>query len=155
MRSGTLSQRSFALAVAAAVVIADQLTKWWIVAEVANDPITLIDDFLVIRYVGNPGAAFGLLPGAGSLLALAAVVAVVLIVLVVHQLDHRPEALGMGLVMGGALGNLIDRVFRGDGWLDGEVVDWVDFSFFPAFNVADSAITIGAILVVLVSLRRP
>jgi signal peptidase II len=68
----------------------------------------------------------------------------------ITALVERPrETVALGLVMGGALGNLIDRVFRGSGLLDGAVIDWVDFSFFPAFNVADSAISIGAALAVL------
>jgi signal peptidase II len=60
----------------------------------------------------------------------------------------------LGLVLGGAIGNLIDRIFRGPGLLDGEVVDFIDFDFFPTFNVADSAITIGAVLAVLLAIRQ-
>ena len=142
------------MGVAAAVVVIDQLTKWWVSETLQDAPITLIRGFLSLRYVTNPGAAFSMLQGAGSLLALAAVAAAVFIFMVVRKIDRPAEALPLGLILGGAVGNLLDRVFRGDGLLDGEVVDFVDFDFFPAFNVADSAITIGAIAAVLVAFRR-
>lgn len=131
----------------------DQFTKWLAVVGLDDGPIVLIEDFLVLRLVSNPGAAFGMLQGAGSFLALAAIAAVVFILLVMRKVDRVPEAVSLGLVLGGATGNLIDRVFRGDGLLGGEVVDFVDFDFFPAFNAADSAITIGAILAVLLAFR--
>lgn len=149
-----MNPRRLALAAAAGVVAADQLTKWWATEALSDGPVVLIDGFLQFRLVRNPGAAFGLLPGAGSIVALAAVAAVVVIVLVVHRLEGPWEGVAMGLVLGGAIGNLIDRVLRGPGLLDGKVVDFVDFDFFPTFNTADSAITIGAILAVLLTLRR-
>ena len=76
-------------------------------------------------------------------------VAVVVIVLVIRKVERGYDAVALGLVLGGAIGNLLDRIFRGDGLLDGRVVDFLDFSFFPAFNVADSAITVGAALALL------
>ena len=76
-----------------------------------------------------------------------------MIVVIARDLPGKPEAVAIGLVLGGAVGNLLDRVFRGDGWLDGKVIDFIDFNFFPTFNVADSAITIGAILAVLLAFR--
>ena len=79
---------------------------------------------------------------------------VVFIVMLVRKIATVPEAIGLGLVLGGAVGNLADRLFRGPGLFDGSVVDFVDFSFFPAFNAADSAITIGAALILLLSLFR-
>jgi signal peptidase II len=149
-----VTPRRLVLAVAGAVIAVDQLTKWWAVVALSDGPIGLIDGFLQFRLVRNPGAAFGLIPGAGSLVALAALAAVVVIVMVVHRLESPWEGVAMGLVLGGAVGNLIDRVFRGSGLLDGKVVDFVDFDFFPTFNAADSAITVGAILAVLIMIRR-
>jgi signal peptidase II len=148
-----MTARRLALAVAAIIVAADQLTKWWAVAALSDGPVVLVDGFLQFRLVRNPGGAFGSLPGAGPLIALAAVAAVVVIVLIVRRLEGRWETAAMGLVLGGAIGNLIDRAVRGPGLLDGKVIDFVDFDFFPTFNVADSAITVGAILAVLVALR--
>jgi signal peptidase II len=146
-----VTPRFLALAVSTAIVAADQLTKWWVVSTrpYPDAGLELIPGVLYIRYVKNPGSAFGLFPGAGSFIALGAIAAAVIILLVVHQLEKRLEAVAMGLVLGGALGNLLDRLFRGPGLLDGRVVDFVDFEYFPAFNVADSAITVGACLAIL------
>lgn len=156
LRVSTLTTRQVALAVAAVVVAVDQLVKWWVVATLPGSPIVLVEDFLQLRYVTNKGAAFSMLEGAGSIIALVAIAAAIFIVLVSGRLDVRREAVALGLVLGGAVGNLLDRVFRGEGFLDGGVVDFVDFSFFPAFNVADSAITIGAALAILfAALQRP
>jgi len=149
-----VSPRTAAFVAGAAVVVADQLTKWWAATVLPGDPISLIGDFLELRYVTSSGAAFSLLQGSGSIIALVAIAVVLFIVIVVRTVPYRPEAVSLGLVLGGALGNLIDRVFRGPGLLDGEVVDFVDFSFFPAFNVADSAITIGAALALILAFAR-
>lgn len=146
-----MSPRLLPFVVATGVVGLDQLTKWWVVATLPGDPIVIVDGFLQFRYIQNPGSAFGMFPGAGGFLAVAALVAVIVIVTVVRQLDRVSEQVAMGLVLGGAVGNLIDRLFRGPGLLDGKVVDWIDFNFFPAFNVADSAITVGAALALLVA----
>ena len=147
MRRQTLSTRRLGLAVAAAVIAVDHATKAWVVAALdQGDPLELIPDFFQIAHIRNPGAAFGLLRGAGAYLALGAVAAVVVITLVIRKVERPYDAVALGLVLGGAMGNLIDRLLRGDGLLDGKVVDFLDFSFFPAFNVADSAITVGAAL---------
>lgn len=144
-----MNQRQAAVIVAVAVVVADQLTKWWVVASLREAPIVLVEDVLQLRYLTNTGAAFSMFDGAGSLIAIAAIAAAVFIYFLSDRVEHRREVVALGLVLGGAVGNLLDRVFRGDGLLDGGVVDWIDFSFFPAFNVADSAITIGAGLALL------
>ena len=144
-----MTSRRLPLLIAVAVIAADQLTKWWAVSTLPGDPIEVIPGVLYLRHVTNAGAAFGLLPGAGSFIALGAIAASVLILMMAHRLPGRLEAVAMGLVLGGALGNLGDRFFRGPGLLDGRVVDFVDFEYFPAFNLADSAITVGAILAVL------
>jgi signal peptidase II len=148
-----VNSRILALVVAAAVIVADQLVKWWVVAAMQVGEIhSLVPGVLYLHRVENSGAAFGLLPGAGSFIALGAIAAAVLILIVVNRLEGRLETVAIGLVLGGALGNLIDRFFRGPGLLDGKVVDFLRFDFwesFPAFNVADSAITVGACVAVL------
>ena len=129
----------------------DPSMNWRLSALDKYETQSFIPGVLYLHRVENSGAAFGLLPGAGSFIALGAVAAAALIVLVVHRLERRLEMVAMGLVLGGALGNLADRIFRGSGLLDGKVVDFLRFDFwesFPAFNVADSAITIGACLAV-------
>ncbi len=146
MRREALTTRRIAFATAAVVVAADQATKVWAVATLADSPIYLVDGFFRLALIRNPGAAFGLLRGAGSILALLAIAAAAAIVVVLRRIDRRADAVALGLVLGGAIGNLVDRVLRDDGLLDGRVVDFLDFSFFPAFNLADTAITLGAML---------
>jgi signal peptidase II len=149
-----LSPRAVALFVAGSVLLADQLTKWWVVSVLRQHPISVGGGFFELHYVTNPGAAFSLFQGAGALIALVAVAMAVFIFVIVDKVDRRSEAIALGLILGGAVGNVADRLFRGAGLLDGRVVDWIDFSFFPAFNVADSAITIGAALALLVAFVR-
>lgn len=150
-RSAPLTPLAAALITAASVLALDQLTKWWAAATLPGKPIVVLDGFFQLRYFTNPGAAFSMLPGAGGVIALVAIAVAVFIVVVAAKVETRWEAIALGLVLGGALGNLTDRVFRGAGLLDGKVVDFIDFSFFPAFNVADSAITLGAIAAVIIA----
>ena len=94
--------------------------------------------------------------GAGAFLTTVRFVAVVLVVVLLvrgEALAHPGVAIATGLVLGGALGNLADRLFRGSGFLDGAVVDFVDLRWWPVFNVADAAVSCGAILLVLTSAR--
>lgn len=147
-----MTGRQLALAVAAAVVGLDQLTKWWAVNVLDDGPIEVLGEFLRFRLVFNPGGAFNSLQNAGVLLGLVAIGAVLVLVRLSGSAGDNREAMIFGLILGGAAGNLIDRLFRGDGFLDGEVVDWISFDFFPTFNVADSAVSIGAALAILISL---
>jgi len=135
--------------VAAVVIALDQLTKAWALAALDDGPIDIIDGFVRFAVTFNTGAAFSIFTKNGPLLGVIAIGIVVMIVVVLRDASRRLEAVALGLVLGGAVGNLVDRVFRGDGLLDGGVVDWIDFSFFPTFNVADSAITIGVALLLL------
>jgi signal peptidase II len=124
------------------VVLLDQVTKTLVVRALAEgESRPLIGDVLRLSHFRNTGAAFGMLRGFAGVIALFAVVGVVVFAAVVVRDPSPVVAYGAALVAAGAAGNLIDRFFRGGG-----VVDFVDFSFWPAFNVADSAITVGAIL---------
>jgi len=136
--------------VAAVVVAVDQITKLAVVRTIAEgDRVRLVDGWLALSHVRNSGAAFGTLRGFGGLLALAALAGVVIFAVVVWRRPTPLVGLAAALVAGGATGNLTDRIFRGT------VVDFVDFRFWPAFNAADTAITIGAILLVWFGLERP
>lgn len=146
-----MNNRGLTLTVATAVVILDQLTKWMALSLFDDGPTSVIGDFLVFRLVRNPGAAFNSLQGSGVLIGVVAIVVVLVLVRLSGSTEHRSEALVFGLILGGAVGNLVDRIFRGDGFLDGSVIDWIDLWFIPTFNVADASLTIGAILAVLVS----
>ena len=141
---------------AAGVIALDQLTKWWALQALADGPIVLIEDFLQLRLLFNTGASFSILTNAGPILAIVAFGVVGLIVWLLGEASRSIEAVALGLVLGGAIGNLLDRVFRGDGFLDGAVVDFIDFSFFATFNVADAAINIGVALLLIATfiLRR-
>ncbi len=135
------------------VIVVDQATKIWAVAALDDGPLRLIGDVIRLRVTRNSGAAFSSLQGYGPIIGVAVVGVVGLILWMLNRPLGRLEVVGLGLVLGGAIGNLVDRIFRGDGFLDGPVVDWIDPSFFPAFNGADSAITIGVVLLLLGGLR--
>lgn len=122
-------------------------------AALSDGPIDLIGDTVQFRLTRNPGGAFSILTGATPVLAVLAAVMAVVIVRTARRAEDRFVACGLGMVLGGAVGNLIDRVVRDPGVLSGHVVDFIRLSFWPTFNVADSAITIGVILIVARSSR--
>jgi signal peptidase II len=134
-----------AVGVVAAVILADQLTKWWAVDRLASGPVHVFWrlDFSLST---NTGSAFSLFQGATGVIIVVAVVLVAVLLVLVWRAPSLGRAAILGLILGGALGNLSDRFFRD---LHGGVVDFVDFHFFPSFNVADSCITVGCILLVI------
>jgi signal peptidase II len=141
--------------VAVVVVALDQLTKWWALNELDTRTIDL-PWTLRLNLTLNRGAAFGLGSKYAPLIALAAVCVVVVVLGTTRGLDSRWPRVGVGLVLGGALGNLADRVFReGSGVLGGAVVDFIDLQWWPVFNVADAAVCVGAVLLVLTAAREP
>ena len=141
-----------AFCAAAAVAWAlDVATKVWAVAELDDRSIGLFGGRLLLRESRNTGAAFSIGTGSTVLISLVGVVVVVGILLYVRRVSSPAMAVGLGLVAGGALGNLTDRLFRSPGPLRGGVVDWLDLGWFPSFNAADTAITIGVVLLLLAS----
>ena len=132
-----------AVGLAVSVVTVDLLTKRWASIELVDDPIEVIPGFLSLTYVENPGAAFSLLPGAGPLVGLAAIAVAIGVLWSLRKERPTLEVAAFGLIVGGAIGNLVDRIFRGDGFLDGKVIDWIDLWWIPTFNIADMAITIA------------
>jgi len=144
------------VAVAVAVLAADQLSKWWAVNRLPRGIIDIVGS-LRLNLAYNTGAAFSLGSGRGlgPVIALLVVVVVVVLVSSVGSARSRLGVIAAGLVIGGALGNLADRAFRGDaGLLKGAVVDFIDLQWWPSFNVADSAVVVGACALVLASLRH-
>jgi signal peptidase II len=116
--------------------------------------VVLLGGLITLHVYRNPGAAFHLGPSFTAFYALVAVGVVVAIFRVSGRLRSWPWAIALGLLLGGAAGNLADRLFRSPGPLRGFVVDWIKLPYFPpTFNVADSAITVGAVLIVLASVR--
>ena len=156
--AGLTSRRttSIVLGTAAAVLVIDQLTKAWAQRSLDDGPIHIIWT-LDLRLVINTGAAFSSGQGMGWLIGLLAL-GVVLVLLRYRSRPSTPfAAVALGAVLGGALGNLADRLFRGDGWLQGGVIDFIDLNWWPVFNVADIAVTLGVIglLVTLGTTRSP
>lgn len=140
--------------VTAAVVAVDHLTKWLALNELATRDIDLFWT-LRLRLVFNNGASFGLGSRFAPLLALLAVVVVVGLLGFGRQLRGVASRVAVAAIIGGALGNLLDRLFRdGNGFLGGPVVDFVDLQWWPVFNVADMAITIGAVVLALTAGRE-
>ena len=137
---------------AAVVVVLDQLTKHWAVTGLGNDRVIDVVWTLQFNLAFNSGMAFSRGSGFGPLIAVVATVVIVWLLITLRTESSRLSTLGMGLVIGGAVGNLVDRMFRGDAWLRGAVVDFIDFQWFPIFNVADIAINIGAGTLILSSI---
>ncbi|MDH5372229.1 MAG: signal peptidase II [Acidimicrobiia bacterium] len=149
-------RRAYLLAGSAAfvVVLLDRITKIWALNALVDGDRVVIDGVLGFQLTSNTGAAYGLFKGGGSLIAVAAIIASGLIVYALRSVERRFEAVTLGAIMGGALGNLIDRIVRGPGWFDGAVVDWIETPLWPNFNIADSAISVGAVLLILATFRR-
>ncbi|MEN9643957.1 MAG: signal peptidase [Actinomycetota bacterium] len=140
------------LVVAAVVLLVDQLTKHWAVTHLDPDVPQHVIWTLQWNLSFNSGMAFSKGQGLGPIIGLVAIIVVVVIVLSVRTNASRMVAVAAGLVMGGALGNLADRIFRGDGWLHGAVVDFIDFQWFPIFNVADICVNVGGAIFIIWSL---
>jgi len=144
--------------IALLVLAADVVTKVIGVAELeGRPPVELLGGAVYLVLVRNPGAAFSLATGYTWVLSLVALAVVVVIVRISRRLRSTGWAVALGLVLGGALGNLTDRIFRSPGPLRGHVVDTVslfapDGSVWPVFNLADSAIVSGGVLLVVLAL---
>lgn len=139
---------------AAAVVAVDQITKRWAEESFDFERLEVVPDMLWFTYIENPGSAFSMFQNAGVWLGVAAAGAVGVIGWALRTPRPRSEVIGLGLVMGGAVGNLVDRATRGEGLLDGKVVDWIQVPNFPVFNMADTALTVGVGLMLLSAFRQ-
>lgn len=142
------------LVVAAIVIVIDQLTKHWALNALDDD--RTIDLFWTLRFnlAFNTGMAFSSGDGFGPFVPILALGVVVVLLISVGRSTSRWYSLAVGLVIGGAIGNVLDRLFRGEGGLHGAVVDFIDPQWFPIFNVADIGVTVGGTLLLLTSLRE-
>jgi len=143
------------VAITVVVVVLDQLTKWWAL-EALTQPTRIIDLVwtLRLRVIYNTGTAFSLTSDSGPIVSVIAL-AVVAFLLWSGRSQRSPSVLAAyGLVVGGTLGNMVDRLVRdgNDGFLGGAVVDFVDLQWFPVFNLADAALTVGIGLLLVVGL---
>jgi signal peptidase II len=142
------------VAVAAAVLLLDGLTKYLVVEHLEHrEPIRLLGGALLLAVSRNSGAAFSFAQGATVIFTAVAVTVIVVIVRTARQLGSAGWAVCLGLLLGGATGNLVDRIFRAPGPGRGAVVDFIDFRVWPVFNLADSAIVCGGLLAVLLTMR--
>ncbi len=133
------------LGVAAVVVAFDQITKVIVRASLELGEREQLAQFFSFSHVANDGGAFGIFGGANTILAVSAVVAIAIVVAYYFwpPLNHWLIRSGLALILGGAVGNLLDRIYQG------HVTDFVDFIHFPAFNVADAAINVGVAGVII------
>lgn len=148
----------FGLVIVVVIVAVDQLTKSWALRSFLWTPRHVVWRLqFVVAY--NTGTAFSLFSGrgVGPVIALVAIVVVVVVVRTLRFVQGWPAVVGSGLVIGGALGNVADRLFRsnGAGLFQGAVIDWIDVGFWPVFNVADMAITVGAIMLGVAAFFAP
>lgn len=142
------------VATAVTVVVVDQLSKAWAVeALTGRGRVDLVGDLFGLRLTRNPGAAFSLATGATWIFTILATVVVIVILRIARDLGSRWWAVTLGLLMGGATGNLVDRLAREPGFARGHVVDFFELPHYPIFNVADSCIVTAAILIGWLGLR--
>lgn len=139
--------------VAIAVLAVDQLTKLWAVASLSDGHrVNVIGDWLTLYLIRNPGAAFSFATGQTWIFTIIAVAVAVIVVRVSHRLASRAWAVTLGLVLGGAVGNLIDRLVRSPGIFRGHVVDFISYGSLFIGNVADIAIVVAAFTIMALSL---
>ncbi|WP_306340325.1 signal peptidase II [Streptomyces sp. AS13] len=142
------------LTVAVVAYALDLVTKMIVVAKLEHQPpIDIIGDWLQFRAIRNPGAAFGFGEAFTVIFTIIAAGVIVVIVRLARKLYSLPWAIALGLLLGGALGNLTDRLFRAPGVFEGAVVDFIAPKHFAVFNLADSAIVCGGILIVILSFK--
>jgi signal peptidase II len=141
------------LIVAGFWVLCDELSKHWAVNRLSNDRMVDVVGSLRFNLSYNSGMAFGKGKGFGPVLGVVALIVVVYVLIGLRTGASRWSAVAVGLVLGGAAGNLCDRLFRGSGWFRGSVVDFIDFQWWPVFNVADIGVTVGGLLLVVGTLK--
>ncbi len=146
------------LGVAAFVLAADTISKTLVLDHLPGHPaVRLLDGLITLKLIYNAGAAFGLGPSYTVVIALIACAVIFFIIRTARRLGSIAWSIALGLLLGGAMGNFSDRLFRSPGPLRGRVVDWINLPHFPwTFNIADASIVCAAVLIaVLTSLGKP
>jgi signal peptidase II len=141
-------------AVAAVAIVVDQTTKWWALSVLADR--APIDVVWTLRFslVFNRGMAFSAGTSFGPVIGVVALVVTGVLIRLAARTPDLVQRVAIGAIVGGAIGNVVDRLFRGEGWMRGAVVDFIDFQWWPVFNVADMAVTCGAALLAIRAFRR-
>lgn len=145
----TSASKSNAYVLIVLVVVFDQLTKHWALHALNAGKTIEIFWTLQFNLVFNSGMAFSQGQGVGRIIGVLAIGVVIGLLMSLRRPMSLVTVTGTGLLVGGAIGNISDRLFRGSGWMGGAVVDFIDLQWFPVFNVADSAVTIGAGFLIL------
>ncbi|MGI8614249.1 MAG: signal peptidase II [Nocardioidaceae bacterium] len=141
-------------AVAIVAYLADVVSKVWAVRSLTGrGPVAVVPGVLDLHLTRNPGAAFSTVTGLTLVLSLVALAVVVVLVRMAGRLRDGGWAVALGLLLAGALGNLTDRVFREPGFMRGQVVDFLELPHWPIFNIADTAISVAALIIVVQSAR--
>ena len=142
------------LLTALVVILIDLATKAWAVARLENQSeIKVIGEFLKFSFVRNPGAAFSFGTSVTWVFTLIAIAVTIAILLISKNVTNKPWAIALGGLLGGAVGNLIDRIFRSPEVFHGHVVDFISVPNYPMFNISDSAVVLSAIAMVVLSMR--
>jgi signal peptidase II len=141
-------------AVAWTIWLLDFLTKAWALSSLSSQPQEILGTFLQFTLIKNSGAAFSFATGFTILFTAIAVAVVIGVSYFAPRITSPGWLIALGLLLGGVLGNLSDRIFRSPGFLSGHVIDWIQIPHWPVFNIADSAITIAAALAFILSLRN-
>ena len=143
------------LGVAWLIWLADFATKIWAVEYLSHrGPVKIIGSLFQLNFIRNSGAAFSFAPGATLLLSFFGIAVLIAITYYAPLLTSKGWALVLGLVMGGVLGNMTDRIFREPGLLRGHVIDWMQLPHWPIFNIADTAIVVAAFISVVLTARN-
>ena len=143
------------IAVAAVVVALDQVTKRWALSSLSDGHVVHVVWTLQFSLTFNSGMAFSRGQGFGPIIGVIAFVVVIVLVGSLARTARGVARVAVGMVIGGALGNLCDRIFRsGGGFLRGRVIDFIDFRWWPVFNVADASIVVGGVVLFIASAQR-
>jgi signal peptidase II len=132
----------------------DFATKQWAISNFDSQPQKILGDLLSFTLVRNSGAAFSFATGFSIFFALLALSVVVAVIYYAKRITSTGWQITAGLLLGGVIGNLTDRIFREPGWLSGHVIDWIQIPNWPVFNLADSAIVIAAAISFTLTMRN-
>jgi signal peptidase II len=135
------------------IVLLDQVSKAWALRDLADGRIIHVIWTMQFNLTFNRGMAFSRGTGFGPIIGVIGLVVVVLLLLSLRRADNALTRVATGLIIGGAVGNILDRLFRGSGWMRGAVIDFIDFQWWPVFNIADMAIMIGAATMMVAMLK--
>ena len=141
------------LLISAVIVLLDQISKAWALRDLADGRIIHVIWTMQFNLTYNRGLAFSRGTGIGPIIGVIGLVVVALLLLSLRRADNALTRVATGLIIGGAVGNILDRLFRGSGWMRGAVIDFIDFQWWPVFNIADMAIMIGAATMMVAMLK--